>query len=483
MKVCLEIGTGAEAFLDLLSAEVEKSWAPGVSVISSEDEVPRGVEGILAVGPGAKPRSAEGLLVVDSIDTSRLGQDQILFQTSAKLGRMVSSDLVKTKSRAPSGPSQGMSRRDLLFGFRGATRGYTDAPAVFDSICDSKYGCTKCVDTCPSDALAIAGGSVAVDEAKCTRCGECAAVCPTSAIQLPRFSEEAFLGLLEGLKKSGAPAKALVLTCDASKLDPLPWTFVEQVKDVGAMGPRQLALAASSGLAAVVVYCSDGRCVGAESAKAAAASVSLLLEPQRELTVEFAQGGDGAARIKEIRARLDKQLVPRISPKERRLSYTTALVSLARPGAPAEGLGLTDLKVSDTCTLCGTCVKSCPHVAIAMTPERLIFDSSWCTGCGYCAQLCPEKSITLVPLKMLSGLGKRTVFSDVVVNCARCGQPIGSAGLLRRVTALVGKEDPMMKYCQSCKQIVALESVTKLGTPGRSAETSPVASDSDDAKR
>jgi Pyruvate/2-oxoacid:ferredoxin oxidoreductase delta subunit len=42
-------------------------------------------------------------------------------------------------------------------------------------------GCRRCLDLCPTSAIAPAGDHVAIDEKICAGCGQCAAVCPTGA--------------------------------------------------------------------------------------------------------------------------------------------------------------------------------------------------------------------------------------------------------------------------------------------------------------
>ena len=42
-------------------------------------------------------------------------------------------------------------------------------------------GCTRCLDLCPTGAIAPAGDHVAIDAHICAGCGQCAAVCPTGA--------------------------------------------------------------------------------------------------------------------------------------------------------------------------------------------------------------------------------------------------------------------------------------------------------------
>ena len=64
---------------------------------------------------------------------------------------------------------------------------YSDAPVVYTDICEAKYGCSKCVQTCPTHALSIVNGSVVLQEQDCSRVGLCTAVCPVSAHTTPEI--------------------------------------------------------------------------------------------------------------------------------------------------------------------------------------------------------------------------------------------------------------------------------------------------------
>lgn len=54
-------------------------------------------------------------------------------------------------------------------------------------------GCMKCVKTCPHGAITVTNNLAEIDYAKCTRCGACAASCPTGCLKqvfFPDLSEE-----------------------------------------------------------------------------------------------------------------------------------------------------------------------------------------------------------------------------------------------------------------------------------------------------
>src|SRR3954453_13224851 len=73
-----------------------------------------------------------------------------------------------------------LKARDLVGGF--------DKPRYVDftpEICAHSrsriVGCRRCLDLCPTGAIAPAGDHVAIDPNICAGCGQCAAVCPTGA--------------------------------------------------------------------------------------------------------------------------------------------------------------------------------------------------------------------------------------------------------------------------------------------------------------
>ncbi len=449
-----------------VGSEISSSW-PEVSLVSSVEDLPAGTEGLLVVGVGGN-RPKGSLLLVEKMNVDGLTQEQLIFQINAILGKMTASDLIKTK--APTKPfdkNVEYSRRNLLSGIRSVgnlLQNYSDAPVIYSSICEVKYGCSKCVQICPTQALSIVNGSVVLKEQDCSRIGLCTAVCPVSAIQLPKYSEPQFLGLLSGITRTNPEIpKTLVLTCDKRTLSPEPWMYVERVKDVGIIGSRHLAIASSSGINKIIVYCSNGACSGKGIARQAVESIRSLIgehaDGSETIVIRFLEGEGVVEEIKKIHntpsyEKTKTLVVPGGDAWE---NYIGALKQLASPQGNTLGLGLTTLNISNSCTLCQVCENYCPHSALHVVSGSLEFDSSKCTGCGYCAQVCPEHSITLLQMEKVTDLESHSVFQDEIVNCARCKKPLGSATYLKTVKRLLGKEDPMMNYCNSCKQQIAVE--------------------------
>lgn len=53
-------------------------------------------------------------------------------------------------------------------------------------------------------------------------------------------------------------------------------------------------------------------------------------------------------------------------------------------------------KISDKCTMCGTCVESCPSEAISEGDPMYIIDPETCIDCGSCVDECPTEAIAEV---------------------------------------------------------------------------------------
>jgi ferredoxin len=402
------------------------------------------------------PTGKAASLMSETIVVGKTRQiDDIVFQVNAKLGRLTRSDLAATKPECS--PRSLMSRREFLFGLAKNIHRPNDVPIVLADSCEVRFGCSKCAEACPfPNALKIGNGSVIVSGEQCVGCGVCAGVCPVAAIQIPSFSEDAYRGLLAGIDAMSAPKKTLVITCNERSVASQPWVDVEQVHGVGAVGVRQVALAANSTISALLVYCPDGLCAGKQNAKRAANLISSVVGDKGPV-IAYLEGDEGLVRISEIHrsARTTERRTNSTGAPWR--DYVTFLKSTAGEQAEATGLGLIHMDLADSCTLCYGCVKSCPHEALTIQQSELIFQPEKCTGCGYCARICPEHSITLSAMDGPIQLSKRTVYQDEIISCARCHTPYVSAKLLKKVSEIFQGDDTITRLCPTCRQETIFE--------------------------
>jgi ferredoxin len=50
-------------------------------------------------------------------------------------------------------------------------------------------------------------------------------------------------------------------------------------------------------------------------------------------------------------------------------------------------------KITDECTMCGTCVPECAFEAISEGDPKYVIDADVCTDCGACEAVCPASAI------------------------------------------------------------------------------------------
>ena len=50
-------------------------------------------------------------------------------------------------------------------------------------------------------------------------------------------------------------------------------------------------------------------------------------------------------------------------------------------------------KITDECTMCGTCIEECPFESISEGDPKYVIDADTCTDCGTCAEACPSSAI------------------------------------------------------------------------------------------
>jgi ferredoxin len=330
-------------------------------------------------------------------------------------------------------------------------------------------GCTRCLDLCPTGAIAPAGDHVAIDAAVCAGCGACAAACPTGAASYALPPADAVMRRLRTLLQAyrdagGGTAVVLLHDSDHGEAlidalarfgDGLPANVLPlRVNEVTQVGPETVAAAFAYGAAAV-------RFLARAKPKHDLAGLHRTVSVAATILAALGYGAAGVSVIEtddpdELRAALDRLIpgtptaapasfVPRGAKRGvlelsfRELHRTAPapvdVVPLA-PGAPFGGLAVN----KEACTLCLACVSACPADALADNPERpmLRFTESLCVQCGLCAATCPEDAITLVPQLDFRAWDnpRRVVKEEEPFHCIACAKPFGTKSTIERV---VGK--------------------------------------------
>ncbi|MFM8865655.1 MAG: 4Fe-4S binding protein [Limnohabitans sp.] len=353
---------------------------------------------------------------------------------------------------------------------------------------NEKIGCNACVDICSAEAIRSdkSRQQIVVNPNLCVGCGACTTACPTGALTYayPRASEqgEKIRTLLSVYRQAGGRDAALLLHSQAAGqalIDELGRGAQLQLMQgvparvipmglwhTASLGLEVWLSAVAYGARQVMVLLSDEEAPQYRTALAEQMAVAqsilnglgysgmhfALIEaghPQAldgELqrlagrAVSLPQGPTEAARHAvqpEKRSTLELAL-------DHLMAHAPALKTAAAPEAialPASGSLLGSISVNpERCTLCMSCVGTCPASALQDNPQQpeLKFIEKNCVQCGLCASTCPEQAITLQPRLLLTAERKqpRRLHHSPPYACVRCNKPFGT---LKAIEAMLGR--------------------------------------------
>ncbi len=377
-------------------------------------------------------------------------------------------------------------------------------------------GCTRCLDLCPTGAIAPAGDHVAIDAHVCAGCGQCAAVCPTGAAGYALPPADSLMRKLRALltvyREAGGEAPPIVLVHDdahgvplidalARFGDGLPANVLPlAVNEVTQVGLEAVAAAFAYGASAMRFLLRakprhDTAGLGQTLALAEAILSGLGFGSGRAATIETDDPDALGDALRAIESRQGapqpasflpvgpKRDVMRLALRELQRAAPVPVDVVALPaGAP---FGAVELNVAG-CTLCLACVSACPTGALGDNPERpmLRFAEDACVQCGLCKATCPEQVITLTPQLdfRAATASARVLKEEEPFCCIRCSKPFGVKSTIERVAAkLEGKHWmfqnsaqrlDLIKMCEDCRVVAVTEQeFDPYGTPRPKART------------
>jgi ferredoxin len=349
--------------------------------------------------------------------------------------------------------------------------------------------CTRCIDSCPADAITSAGDQgISVDPHLCQGAGSCASACPSGAIRYayPQLGDglERIRDLLGGYRNAGGTDPVLVVhDAEAGRQR---WAEVSaqaagnllplEVAELGSLGMDQWLSALAFGARRVTLLDAGNtpRRVLREL-KAQLEFAGALLEgmgyPPAALALADAADAAWLAPADPEHTMPDMAPAAYACMDEKRTMIRFALDHLwqqaprQRPlislptGAPFGEVSLVD----NRCTLCLACVSQCPAKALLAGDDspQLRFVEDNCIQCGLCARSCPENAIAPSPRYLFDGPQRRKVRvlkEEAPFLCIRCGKPFATRSVIDKISgSLRGHpnfgpaEFRRIQMCEDCR--------------------------------
>ncbi|HXF82908.1 MAG TPA: 4Fe-4S binding protein [bacterium] len=364
---------------------------------------------------------------------------------------------------------------------------YQVVPSVDAGRCRADRGCRLCVDGCPRRAMEADNGAITVRKSDCISCGVCVTACPYDAVAFPGATAAQVGAQIAALLSAPASLwpRGILFTCRHSPaLDavasrgltyPPNWLLAE-VPCVAMIPPAwMLAPLAMNAAAVALVPCGD------DGARGEMEAVRGRVEYCREVLRRCGEGDDRirllpeethalADALRDIPAPAREGPEPAAEALFAAAAASQVLLQLAgrygAPGAaaiahPSSPFGVVD--VGEACTVCGACADACPTDALRVVQEAtesvLAFTPSACVACGRCVPRCPEPHTLrlrqVTDLRRLAA-GPVDLRRTRTPRCEACGAPIAPEAMLRRVTAILGRDGAaaaavITRYCASCR--------------------------------
>jgi ferredoxin len=307
------------------------------------------------------------------------------------------------------------------------------APLVTAPLCvATRYrssSCRRCLDICPAASITTAPW-LCVDGDRCLKCGACAAVCRTGALDLTPLRAS----LRRSLGEAAAAGGAVAIACRRAALPDAEGAPRVVVPCLAALAAGDLVAAKRLGIDFISLV--HGDCAACELERAVICGLADLRATAAALThagavlvmsedgvpscaddceprpVSLSRRGLFAALAGGVGSALGEpgtdapltieELHAQYAPPR---AFSTLLADLDDLGAPGAGplmptvpgLPLASVRVGARCDGCGLCVRYCPHAAIAIQEGRAVVDVRHCTACALCAEVCPSEVVTLDP--------------------------------------------------------------------------------------
>jgi ferredoxin len=372
---------------------------------------------------------------------------------------------------------------------------------VKESICahsrNEQIGCTRCIDICPTGAITPAGDHINVDPYICAGCGSCAGTCPTGAITYSLPSGDQLLRRLRTivgtyLDAGGIDATILVhdgehgeeligmmaRTGDGLPANIIPFSVNETTQigldfllSVFAYGASQLRLLVApqkrEEADGLVTQVDLAECI-LEGLGYNEGRIKVLDEADPSIVEEHLYALKKYPEVKrgDFLPMGGKTTLLRAALQSLHDNAPDPVDEIELPtGAPFGGLEFN----TEGCTLCLSCVGTCPTGATQDNPDKpqLSFREDLCVQCGLCRTTCPENVITLKPRVNFkkSVTAHQLIKEEEPFECTSCGKAFGTKSSIEKMIeklsghAMFADESrlALLRMCDNCRVVEQMQ--------------------------
>ncbi|WP_095497709.1 4Fe-4S binding protein [Paraferrimonas haliotis] len=339
-------------------------------------------------------------------------------------------------------------------------------------------GCNRCLNFCPADAISSSEQTIEIDPYLCHGAGSCSNACPTGALAYDAPAPEALHNYLAGLiahfgNQSQASPSILLhdVDLDSDVVQQLPAHILpvalEEITVAGidhwfaalANGAQQIALLTSANtpdtlqqyLAGEVALANTMLSAATNTQSVAIVALDSLLTYQWPEAIAFAPALTEAVSDNK-RARLYQGL-DAINNANKQTAETLAIANIP--------YGQVAVNQAD-CTLCLSCVSTCPTGALKDGGDKpqLKFTEQDCIQCGLCQTACPEQVISLTPQVTFDAAARQQtqiLKEEQPFDCIKCGKPFATQAMVSKIMKLVGTHSAFeghsdrLQMCEDCR--------------------------------
>ncbi|WP_076541405.1 4Fe-4S binding protein [Shewanella sp. UCD-KL21] len=343
-------------------------------------------------------------------------------------------------------------------------------------------GCNRCLNFCPADAISSIEQKIEIDPYLCHGAGSCTNACPTGAIAFDLPTPQALHSYLQKLISrylEQAQAAPVILFHDSGvgaelitaelagdiipvELEEITVASIDHWMSSLAWGARQVLILNTDATAPTLTQMLNGELILANSI------LDEMGQPQRISLIDTQALAD---LDDKLAISLDWPLtVPAaFAPSTKRDTLYAAVDHLNQQASATDSAiamsnvpyGVVNVEV-DKCTLCMSCVATCPTQALTDGGESpsLHFVEQDCVQCGLCETSCPESVISLTPqinLDQASRQQRQTLKEEPPFECIRCGTAFATQSMVHRMIDMIGGHSAFnanierLKMCGDCR--------------------------------